>query len=414
MSHPTNETEQPRMEGAARKSASPESEASIAGGRSRRIGLALAGAAVVGAVGLGVALRSAGGAASEAPVIGPDVPRAEGAAILFSKSFRERAGVKTTALRRAPLTPVIKVSGTVTFDPQHVAAVGTRIRGLVRKLGRIEGDKVVEGEVLAEIESAELGEAQASVAMIHAHKKAAELNAAREIDLAERKLSTAREAEVAQANLDENKALLGAAHQKVAALGGATAGPFGVYLLRAPLGGTVVERHIAAGQSVEGNLVAYRVADLDHLWIELAVFENNLAAIRKDDAVEVRPLAAPEASIRGKVAHVGDEIDQTSRSATVRIKVDNTPRLLRPGQAVTAKLHASGPARSALLLPSSAVTFVDGKPTVFVEAAEDRVVPTAVELGTTNGEEQEIAGGLAEGAVVVSEGVFALKSELYR
>jgi cobalt-zinc-cadmium efflux system membrane fusion protein len=378
------------------------------------IKIAIGLAAGAGVVGLGLVARSAGGAAPEPAAIALDVPRAEGAAIVFSTGFRERAGVKTVALRRAPLTPVIKVNGTVTFDPQHVAAVGTRIRGLVRKLGRIEGDAVVEGELLAEIESAELGEAQASVTMIHAQKKAAELNATREIELAGRRLSTAREAEVAQASLDEHKAMLGAARQKVTALGGATAGPFGVYLLRAPLTGTVVERHIAAGQSVEGNLVAYRVADLDHLWIELAVFESSLGAIRNGDAVEVRPLAAPEASISGKVAYVGDEIDPTSRSAAVRIKVDNTPRLLRPGQAVTARLHASGPARTALLAPSSAVTFVDGKPTVFVATGEDRVVPTAVEIGATNGDEQEIAGGLAEGAVVVSEGVFALKSELYR
>jgi cobalt-zinc-cadmium efflux system membrane fusion protein len=408
-----NENDQPRTESEAPKSEHPRSAPATTKPRAPKIALAVAAVAIAGAAVATVALRSAGGAPKEPPSA-PDVPRAEGAAILFSKGFRERAGVKTAALRSAPLTPVIKVNGTVTFDPQHVAAVGTRIRGLVRKLGRIEGDAVVEGEVLAEIESAELGDAQASVTMIHAQKKAAELNATREIDLAGRKLSTAREAEVAQASLDEHKAMLGAAHQRVAALGGATAGPFGVYLLRAPLTGTVVERHIAAGQSVEGNLVAYQVADLDHLWIELAVFESNLAAIRRDDAVEVRPLATPEASIRGKVAYVGDEIDQTTRSATVRIKVDNTPRLLRPGQAVTARLHASGPARSALLLPTSAVTFVDGKPTVFVESGEGRVVPTPVVLGATNGDEQEIASGLAEGAIVVSEGVFALKSELYR
>lgn len=369
---------------------------------------------LVAATAIGVALRWGHEAAPADTAIRPDIPRAEGSTILFSKSFRERAGIRTVEARKAPLTPMIQVVGAVTFDPEHVAAVGARIRGFVRKLSRIEGDTVKVGDVLAEIESAELGEAQASVGMVHAQKKAAELNSAREHDLVARRLSTLREAEVAQASLDEYRAMLGAAQQKVTALGGSATSPFGVYILRAPLGGTVVERHVTAGQSVEGNLIAFRVADLDHLWVELAVFERNLDAIRKGDVVELRPPAVASAAIAGVVAYVGDEIDQTTRSAPVRIKVDNKRRLLRPGQSVTAKILTSGPARESLLVPTSAITFVDGKPTVFVSTGEDRVVPTAVELGATNGEAQELLGGIAEGTVVVSEGVFALKSELFR
>src|SRR5262249_15512032 len=163
------------------------------------------------------------------------------------------------------------------------------------------------------------------------------------------------------------------------ALGGGEGGRFGVYVVRAPLAGTVVERTISPGQSVEGHLVAYRVANLDYLWIELAVFERNLAAIHKGDPVEVRPLADPGQGLVRTVAYVGDEIDRTTRSASVRVKVDNRPRKLRPGQSVTAGIRTSGPAREALLVPRSAITFVDGKPTVFVAEAEDRVIPTQVD-----------------------------------
>ncbi|APR74868.1 Cobalt/zinc/cadmium efflux RND transporter [Minicystis rosea] len=380
--------------------------------RRRLIGLILGGVAALGAV-TGLAFRGAHGE-SGAAAIGPDVPRAEGTAIVYSPAFRDRAGIKTTIAHKGELVPELKVVGTVAFDPEHVAAVGTRIRGLVRKLVKIEGDAVKAGDTLAEIESAELGEAQASVAMIEAQRKAAELNAARERDLSQRKLSTAREAEVAEASLSEHQAMLGAARQKVAALGGGPSGALGLYVLKAPLSGTVVERLVSAGQSVEGNLVAYRVADLDHLWIELAVFERSVDAIRRGDAVEIRPLADPDRVIAGTVAHVGDALDATTRSAPVRVKIDNTARKLRPGQAVTASIRASGPTRNALSIPTNAVTWVDGKPTVFVVAGDNRVIPTRVTLGAATGAEQEIREGIAEGTVVVSDGVFALKSELYR
>ncbi len=389
---------------------------SIAGGPKRGLRrsvvavVALAG--VVAAIALVASLRR--GREAAPPEVRPDVPRAEGSAIVFSPAFRERAGVATIVAKRASLAPVVKVVGDVTFDPEHVAAVGTRIPGLVRKLDHIEGDTVKAGDVLAEIESAELGEAQASVAMIEAQRRAAELNAQRERDLAARKLSTAREAEVAEANLAEHRAMLGAAHQKAVALGGAAGGPLGVHLLRAPLSGTVVERRVSAGESVEEHRVAFRVADLDHLWIELSVFERSLSAIHKGDEVTISPLSEPSGVIRGKVAYVGDEIEEASRSAAVRVKVDNRERKLRPGQSVTAKILTSSLAQDVLVVPASAITFVDGKPVVFVALEGDRVVPTQVGLGATDGSLQEITSGLEDGTTVVHEGVFALKSELFR
>ncbi|MFT3766157.1 MAG: efflux RND transporter periplasmic adaptor subunit [Minicystis sp.] len=391
----------------------PDARTVAARGRRRHvIGVVCAALAALAGI-AGLAFRSAHSEGKEA-AIGPDVPRAEGSAIVYSAAFRERAGIKTAVAKRGELVPELEVVGTVTFDPEHVAAVGTRIRGLVRRLVKIEGDAVKQGDTLAEIESAELGEAQASVAMIEAQRKASALNAERERDLSQRRLSTAREAEVAEASLAEHQAMLGAARQKVAALGGGPSGALGLYVLKAPLSGTVVERLVSAGQSVEGNLVAYRVANLDHLWIELAVFERSVDAIRKGDAVEIRPLADPDRVIAGTVAHVGDALDATTRSAPVRVKVDNSARKLRPGQSVNARIHASGPTRNALVIPANAVTWVDGKPTVFVVAGNDRVIPTRVTLGATSGATQEIREGIAEGAVVVSEGVFALKSELYR
>lgn len=389
--------------------------ASIPGSSKIRRAPLLAGLGLVGAALAGALLwKATHGGPPPSAIPAPDVPHVEGRSIVFSKSFLERAGVKITAVKHAPLTPIIKVSGTVTYDPEYVAAIGTRIQGLVRKLVRLEGDAVKEGELLAEIESAELGEAQASVSMVAAQKRAAELNAARERELFGNKLSTAREAEVAEASLAEHRALLSAAHQKVVALSGSKPGAFGVYALRSPLSGTVVERKISSGQSVESHLVAFRVADLDHLWIELAVFERSVAAVRKGDVVEVRSPSDPDQVITGTVAYVGEEIDRITRSAAVRVEVDNSARKLRPGQSVTATIRASGPAKSGLLLPSSAVIFVDGKPTVFVAEGEDRVIPTPVILGASDGQDQEVTGGVSADQRVVSEGTFALKSELFR
>lgn len=343
-----------------------------------------------------------------------DVPTLDGKSIVFSPAFRERAGIKVAAVERTSLTPVIKVVGTVTFDPDYTAAVSARINGILSKVLKVEGDAVKKGDALAEIQSAELGHAQAEILVAQAHKKAAELNATREDDLATRRLTTAREAEVARATFEEQRAMLSAAQQRVAALGGTGEGAFGTYVLRAPMNGSVVERRVSPGQTVDSNLVAFRVTNLNYLWIGLALFEQDIGSVRDRDRVEISPLSDSQQKITGHVAHVGEVIDLATRSTEVRVEVDNSSRLLRPGQSVSAMIRASGPERVVPSIPQSAITYVDGKPTVFVAESDTRVVPTPITLGGTDGKRQEALEGLREGQRVVVEGVFALKSELFR
>jgi cobalt-zinc-cadmium efflux system membrane fusion protein len=347
----------------------------------------------------------------------PDAPRIEGADIVFSRAFAERAGVRLAKVVRAPLVPVVHAVGTVDFDPTHVAAIGARLRGLVTRVSKFEGDSVEPGTVLAVIESAELGEAQASVSTLQAEKHAADSNLERERGLVERNLSTAREAEVAAVEAERYEHLLDAARQKVQALVGAGARPqrLGAHELVSPIKGTVVERSVTPGQTVEGGLVAFRVANLDHLWAELEVFERHLALVALGDRVDLSPLAAPKETFEGRVARIGAVIDGETRSAPLRIEIDNFDRRLRAGQAVNARIHATaGGTRERTLVPASALTLVDGQPTLFVSKGEGRVHATTVELGQSNGAQTEVVAGVGQGDQVVSDGVFALKSELFR
>jgi membrane fusion protein, heavy metal efflux system len=376
---------------------------------------ALAGALVLGVVGFVVL---SGDDADRAPVVQPDVPRVEGNRIHFSEAFAKRIGLEVAAVRKGPLTPTISVVGTVALDPEYVAAVGTRLKGLVRSVAKFEGDTVEKGDILGEIDSAELGEAQASISMLRAERQAAEINAARESQLLEQRLSTAREAEVAATELKKYDALLDAANQRVVALGGQAPGgkvALGRYVLRSPIDGTIIDRNVSTGQSVEADLVAFRIGNLDYLWVELAVYEQHLGSIAVGDAVSLQLLSNPEVVIEGRIEHIGAQVNPDTRSADVRIEVDNRDRKLLPGQAVTAEIQASrGAAQPVLFVPRSAITVVDGQPTVFVSTGENQVRVVEVTLGKSDGDDQQIIAGLKHGERVVSSGVFALKSELFR
>lgn len=341
-----------------------------------------------------------------------DVPTVEGSTIVVSEAFLAASGVELAAASTGPLSPRIEAVGRLEFAPTRVAAVGPKAPGIVRRVLHVEGDAVEKDDVLAEIEAPGLTDAQADLRVARAKRRAASANAERESELLDRQLTTAREEELARAALEQQDALASAAARRVTALGGTQV--MGLSVLRAPMAGIVAERAIAPGQSVGPGLIAFRVGDLDELWVVLRVFERHIGLVRDGDPVEIRPAADAKRVLHGKVAHVGAVLDDETRSAEIRIELSNEDHRLRPGQAVRASIVASGPARTTLSVPSTAITYVDGAPTVFVAEAPSRFTARKVDLGLDGGERVEISKGVREGEKVVVHGVLALKSELYR
>lgn len=368
---------------------------------------------------VGMKLRSPGNSPAS-PVTQPDIPKVEGRTVTISEKLRARIGIETVLARTAPLTPIVHAVGTATFDPAYVGAVGVRLRGVVHNVLRFEGDVVKKGELLGDVVSSELGSAQASVLMYEAQLHSAELNARRESDLGARGLTTTREVEEAAAAVEEYRSKLLAAEQQISALGGTavknrTVRAIGVHQLKSPIDGTLVERFVAPGQSVEGDLTAFRVADLTHLWVELAVYERNLSSIRIGDRVEFNPLSEQDQVVTGEVAHIGEMVDPSTRAGEVRVEIENVERKLRPGQAVSAKIHATGGRlMDVLQVPSSAVTYIDGKAMVFIAESSVRFVATPVAVGESDGTSLRMLSGVKAGQHVVEKGVFGLKSELFR
>ena len=379
-------------------------------GKATKIAIIVGIVAVVGIVAF-LGLRKGTPAFAEPP---RDVPTMDGKWIRYSPAFAARSKVEFAVPESAGLTPVVNVTGTVSFDPERVAAVGARISGRVRRILKFPGDPVKAGDALAELESADLGQAQSTVLASRAHAVAANANEKRETQLAEARVSSQRDAELAKATAASARADLHAAEQRVHALGGNSAGEIGVLSVTTPIPGKIVESHVSRGQSVEPSTTLFRVADLGRVWIELAVFERELGHITAGDAVEISPQTDLKVVLKGKVAHVGDTIDKETRSGDVRVVVENVDGSLRPGQSVLAKIHTKTTASAVLLLPREAITSVDGKQTVFVEHDATSVEPRAVTTGAQDGTRVEITGGLTANERVAVSGVFALKSEIFR
>lgn len=343
-----------------------------------------------------------------------DVPHLDGKWIRYSTGFAERTGLAFAAAESGTISPVVHVTGTVDFDPDRVAAIGARIAGRVRGVLHLEGDQVKPGDVLAEIESAELGEAQAALISARAHAGVASANEKRERELAAAKISSNREAEQASAQAASARAELLAAEGRVRAMGGKPNGELGIMQLQTPIAGRVVTRNLSRGQFVEPTMTAFKVADLKRVFVQLAVFERDVTTLRAGDPVELFAPGTVNANVTGHVAYISDEIDLQTKTAAVRVIVDQPAVPLRPGQSLLAKIHTSAKAEPSLVLPRDAVTSVDGKPTVFVQHDATSVEPRAIKLGRQDGNQVEVLEGIQSGERVAVSGVFALKSEIFR
>src|SRR4029079_1431084 len=150
---------------------------------------------VVGAM----ALRGRSSFGRGEPASAAPPPSAEAKALTLAPAARAKNPVKVAAAELAKLAGDIQVVGTVTFHEDHFAVVGPLVPGRISRVCAGVGGKVKRGQVIAEIESSDVGQARAELASAQARFVAADANLKRETDLAEKKISSLRERELAHA-----------------------------------------------------------------------------------------------------------------------------------------------------------------------------------------------------------------------
>jgi membrane fusion protein, heavy metal efflux system len=342
--------------------------------------------------------------------------------VKLTDELAQRARLSTEVVTKRALAPTLDLLGSVNFDADAVADVGGRIAGRITRVMVTVGDMVNSHQPLMELESHNLGDALAELLSSRANLIAAENRSKRESALGEKQLASATTVEAARADAKALAAEVKGAEQRLLAMGITPAeiknlhagdGPR-LVTLRAPIAGEVVERYAVLGQVVDPTEPIMRIADLSRLWVELDVYERDLAHVAEGDEVVIRSETYPDRTFRGTVSHVNATVDVSTRTARVRIKVPNPERLLRPGQFVHARLSTRGTTEPIIAVPRKAVLQVEGEQSVFVQIEKGRYVARPVELGRAAGELVEVKRGLLEDENLVIEGGFVLKSELLR
>lgn len=328
--------------------------------------------------------------------------------------------IKLGTVSRMELSDTLRVAGQVDFDEQRVTRIGATVTGRVTELTAMLGQQVKVGDTLAVLNSTELGAAQLAYMKARAQAQLNERNVERAQQLFAADVIGSAELQRRESELSISRAEMRAAADQLRVLGVSskalerltTTGAINsVSPVVATMAGTVVERLVAQGQVVQPSEVMFTVADLSRVWVEAEVPEQQAAAVRPGQTIQVE-IPALGQQLTAKLIFISDTVNPMTRTIMVRSELDNSDRSLKPAMLATVLIEGRPTAR--LVVPDTAIVRENNKDYLFVEVGPQQFKLTEVALGPAIGTMRPVLGGVAEGTKVVTEGAFHLNNERKR
>lgn len=349
----------------------------------------------------------------------------------------QSGAIVTEIVAPQTIAGVIPATGKILVPEDHVAVIGPVNEGRIVRLYAGQGTRVRKGQRLAELESADIDQAEADYLKALSDYENAVRSSAAEVKLAqesydrnkllyEQKITPGKNLQAAEHDLEvakataENsvngtKAALTAARRKLLILGlsAATIDALAkktdlaaTFSLNSPIDGIVVERNATIGASVGTDANLFKIIDLSRVWIDADVFEKDLPRVRPGQDVKLTVTAFPQSTFSGKVIFVDSVVDPNTRTVKVRTEVANPDGRLKPDMFANVQI-VTDVNRAAISIPQSAVLNDDGKSIVFV-AQDNGYQKRQVQAGIKNNDQVEIVDGLNAGDKVVVKGNYLL------
>lgn len=311
------------------------------------------------------------------------------------------------AERRSVATPV-HLFGRLDHDETRLRTISAWVPGRLDRLHvDFTGETVRRGQAMVELYSPTLISAQEE--LLQAIEAYAELEVAG--------IGIVRE--TTRLTIDaarDRLRLLGLDSQQIAAL--EQRGEVADHVtIPAPVGGVVIERLASVGDYVDTGAPIYRLADLSRLWAQLEVYESDLHRLAVGQQARFSTQGGPGEEFSGTVSFIDPTLNERTRTARVRVDVDNPDGRLKPGMFVRGSVAsvAQDEADTPLMIPASAPLITGRRAVVYVQrrgTEQPTFEPRDVLLGARAGAWYSVQEGLSAGDLVVVNGAFKIDSEL--
>jgi Cu(I)/Ag(I) efflux system membrane fusion protein len=318
----------------------------------------------------------------------------ESGTVTISTERIQRSGVRTEPAAMRPIVRPVIVPGAVTVDEGRVKVVSLRAEGFIEELFIDRtGQPVEKGEKLFRVYMPLLQQAQVDLLLTSGERGATGLSRQRLIDGASQKLR----------NLGVDEDFIARVVEKGENIR--------TIDWTAPLSGVVLEKKVVEGQRVMPGDELYRIADLSSVWVIANVPEHDLSHVRIGDDAEITFRAFPDAPRLGKIAFIYPDLKPETRTARVRIELDNSDGALRADMYADVAIRSARDTAPVLAVPESALIDSGKRQVVLVAKGEGKFEPRAVTIGRRGEGHVEITDGVSEGEDVVTAANFLIDAE---
>ncbi len=346
------------------------------------------------------------------------------ATVTLTPDMVARAGITTVRATIGSIASPLRLPGSVSPNEYKTSIVTSVVSGRISAVHVELGQRVSRGQALASIYSPELSEAQAAYVGLEAELAAHEQRLGRAQRLETIGAVARQEVEEIESTHTRILTMLDSARARLRLLGATVAAlptlagrsdPEATVTILSPMSGVVLERNANPGVNIDPSTALFKVTDLDTVWVVANIYERDASAVHLGMAATVISPANPDLTRTGKVSYIDPRVQESTRTAQIRVETRNPGGQLRLGTYVEVVVDTGTPVPT-LLIPRAAVQARGATPVVYVASGDQpgHYVERQITVGRQTDDLVEVLGGVSTGEMVVTEGAFFLRAERER
>lgn len=345
--------------------------------------------------------RTAGTAEPDAPP-NQETPASEQnlAPVTLTAQRMQSIGVKTGVVELRPVHSEIRTVGNVEADETRLADIQLRFAGWIQKIYADATYKLVrQGEPLLTIYSQELVASEQEYLLAKKNAKALARSTAPGVASGARALLNAAAQRLKQWQIpDREIARLEKTGQVRPEL-----------VIDSPVSGFITDKKAFPNMYVMPGTKLYSVADLSTVWVYAQVYEADIGRVKVGDPASITVASYPGQTFPGRVSFIWPEVDQTTRTAKVRLEIPNPELKLSLGMFANVRLDLLQGQQ--LVIPASGVFHSGTRQIAFVDHGGGYFEPRDIEVGARAGDDFIVLKGLEADERIVTSANFLIDSE---
>lgn len=312
-------------------------------------------------------------------------------AIQLSKEAMALANIQTSIVGHHEAIKNVDLFGVLQVDERLQHSQTSHVNGRIENLFiNFTGEKVKQGQLIATIYSPEVLTAQQEL-----------LEAKKLVEFQPTLLEAAKEKlrlwKISDAQINQ------------VLTSGKVSANVNIY---ANASGVVLAKNVNKGDYITQGMVLYNISNLSKLWAIFDAYEKDLPFLKVGDAIEYTLQSVPGKVYKGKINFINPILDPTTRTAKVRVEINNNDGQLKPEMYATAKVISPLVDFSKeMVIPKSAVLWTGKRSVVYVKLPNTNTAAFRLRdivLGPSLGDQYVVISGLENGEEIVTHGAFTV------